>query len=225
MRPSKRVGGDRRRKKKYDIDELAKTIIKRQLSNVQISRKLSPKDIVRICKNINRSIFDRKKCCLWHGHVTNMNNLNKGRYVNFYFRRKKVALHRLLYVNFVGELSDDEYLKFSCDNKGICCNTTHLKRFKYQKVPDKSTETSSQSGSSSSQTSGSAERSQLSHGSGNRKGGSGSRSSTCTPEVVIVSSFIRDEDYERHKEKLTLRFSDYMSVSSEGSSPDASSDD
>jgi hypothetical protein len=41
-----------------------------------------------------------------------------------------------LYCNFVEDLSDDEYLKFSCENKGNCCNIKHLKKFKYQKKED-----------------------------------------------------------------------------------------
>ena len=52
-------------------------------------------------------------------------------YINFYFRGKKIALHRLLYINFIGNLDDDEYIKFSCTNKGKCCNLNHLIKYKY----------------------------------------------------------------------------------------------
>jgi hypothetical protein len=47
---------------------------------------------------------------------------------NFYFNGKKVALHRLLYNNFLGDLDDSEYLKYNCENKGKCCNLNHFKR-------------------------------------------------------------------------------------------------
>ena len=57
-----------------------------------------------------------------------------GTYVNFYFRKKKVALHRLLYINFIGHLDDDEYLKFNCENKGKCCNVHHMNKFKYNTI-------------------------------------------------------------------------------------------
>lgn len=87
----------------------------------------------RICKYIDTSIFDKNKCCLWNGYITNINNSNKGTYVNFYFRNKKVALHRLLYSNFVAPLNSSEYLKFNCDNKGICCNINHYEKYKYSK--------------------------------------------------------------------------------------------
>jgi hypothetical protein len=87
----------------------------------------------RICKYIDTSIFDQANCCIWNGYITNMNNSNKGTYVNFYFRNKKVALHRLLYSNFVAPLDSSEYLKFNCDNKGICCNINHYEKYKYSK--------------------------------------------------------------------------------------------
>ena len=87
----------------------------------------------RICKYIDTSIFDNNQCCIWNGYITNINNSNKGTYVNFYFRNKKVALHRLLYSNFVAPLSSSEYLKFNCDNKGICCNINHYEKYKYSK--------------------------------------------------------------------------------------------
>ena len=47
-------------------------------------------------------------------------------YINFYYSGKKYALHRLLYNNFIGILSDSEYIKFKCANKGICCNINHF---------------------------------------------------------------------------------------------------
>ena len=40
-----------------------------------------------------------------------------------------MALHRLLYANFVGNINDNEYLKFSCDNRGKCCNINHLVKY------------------------------------------------------------------------------------------------
>jgi hypothetical protein len=158
-------------------DVLAKDILEEQLDDVSQDKKLMYKDIKRICKNIDRSIFDGNKCCMWLGHVTNLNNLNKGRYVNFYFRKRKVALHRLLYVNFVGDLTDDEYLKFNCDNKGICCNVKHLKKFKYQKIPEK------------------------------KESGRSSSNKRKSKRVIVVSSHVKDEDWEKYKHKLVLNFS------------------
>jgi hypothetical protein len=119
------------KKKTINNNELLKELILRQLKNVSHDKKLQYTDLKRICKYINSSIFNETNCCDWNGYVTNANNTNKGTYVNFYFRKKKAALHRLLYCNFVGDLSEDEYLKFSCENKGKCCNVKHLRKFKY----------------------------------------------------------------------------------------------
>lgn len=76
-------------------------------------------------------MFDEEQCCMWNGYITNSNN-SKGTYINFYFKKRKAALHRLLYMNFVGDLNDDEYLKFNCENKGKCCNINHLAKYKYK---------------------------------------------------------------------------------------------
>lgn len=120
-------------KNKFNNNELFKDLIRRQRKTITADKKLQLNDLKRICKYINTSIFDKKKCCIWTGYITNMNNATKGTYINFYFKKKKVALHRLLYCNFVDDLSNDEYLKFNCENKGMCCNINHLKKFKYQK--------------------------------------------------------------------------------------------
>ena len=114
-------------------NEIFKELIKRQLPDVPTQWKLNINDMKRICKHIDTSIFDKNLCCIWTGYITNMNNSNKGTYVNFYFRCKKVALHRLLYSNFVAPLDSSEYLKFNCDNKGICCNINHYEKYKYSK--------------------------------------------------------------------------------------------
>lgn len=114
-------------------NEIFKELIKKQLPDVPSQWKLNINDMKRICKYIDTSIFDKNNCCMWNGYITNMNNSNKGTYVNFYFRNKKVALHRLLYSNFVAPLDSSEYLKFNCDNKGICCNINHYEKYKYSK--------------------------------------------------------------------------------------------
>lgn len=108
-------------------------LIDKQLKNIPFDKKLSFFDIKRIDKNLNSSIFHPLDCSIWNGYITNNNN-NKGIYVNFYFNKKKVALHRLLYINYVGDLFDNEYIKFSCINKGKCCNVNHMKKFSYKNI-------------------------------------------------------------------------------------------
>lgn len=112
--------------------EIMNELISKQRQNVPNNRKLSYTDLKRIAKNVNHSIFTGNECNIWTGYVTKKPN-NKGTYVNFYFNKKKLALHRLLFINFVDDLKNDEYLKYTCDNKGTCCNINHLQKHKYEK--------------------------------------------------------------------------------------------
>lgn len=130
------INNSEKSKKKRNVasnNNILKELLKRQLKNIPMEKKLQYQDLKRICKYIDTSIFDENTCCFWKGYVTNSNKLDKGTYINFYFKKKKAALHRLLYLNFVGELGDDEYLKYNCENKGVCCNIKHIKKFKYLK--------------------------------------------------------------------------------------------
>jgi hypothetical protein len=108
-------------------------VIKDNVVQVGLDKMLYYTDIKRISKYINISIFDASECCLWTGYITNINNSEKGRYINFYLRRKKYALHRLLFANFKSTLCNNEYIKFSCNNKGICCNVNHMQKYTYTK--------------------------------------------------------------------------------------------
>jgi hypothetical protein len=119
--------------KKCSSNQIFKELIINQIDNIPSDWKLNISDMKRICKYIDNSIFDEKLCCMWKGYITNINNSNKGTYINFYFRNKKVALHRLLYSNYVEPLDTSEYLKFKCVNKGICCNVNHYEKYKYSK--------------------------------------------------------------------------------------------
>ena len=101
-------------------------LLNKQKSDVKHDKKLNLSHINRICKNLNSSIFG-DECSLWRGYVTKLKN-NKDKYINFYFNGKKCALHRLLYLNYVGSLEHNEYLKYNCENKGLCCNINHYEK-------------------------------------------------------------------------------------------------
>ena len=109
--------------------DLLNELITLQLKSITPTKKFTYQDFKRIVKNLDTSIFN-KRCCLWKGYVAN-NEPHKSPYINFYFREKKLALHRLLYCNFIGPLTDNEYIKYSCKNKGKCCTLAHL--IKYDK--------------------------------------------------------------------------------------------
>lgn len=124
-------------KKIEDKNIFFNELLKKQIVGVPSDKKLTYNDIKRISKFITSSVFDKKKCSLWNGYITNENNNSKGTYINFYFNKKKIALHRLLYINYVSDLSDNEYLKFSCENKGKCCNIHHMKKYTYSNKNEK----------------------------------------------------------------------------------------
>ncbi len=107
-------------------DLVFQELIKKQIITCKEVRKLTLHDIKRISKNLNTSIFNKDTCSLWGGYITNKNNNNKSKYINFYFRQRKVALHRLLYENYVSEIRNNQYIKYTCDNKGFCCNINHM---------------------------------------------------------------------------------------------------
>lgn len=106
--------------KKTIIDEM----INKQLKNIKNDKKLLYTDIKRIVKNIKFSIFG-DECSIWNGYIVNLHD-NRSSYINFYFKNKKLALHRLLYCNYTGSIDNNERIYFSCNNKGKCCTIKHL---------------------------------------------------------------------------------------------------
>jgi hypothetical protein len=107
-------------------DEIYLELIQHQRKDCKDLRKLNLSELKRISKNLDKSIFHESECCIWTGYITNNNSETKPSYINFYYRNKKIALHRLLYENFVNDLEKNQYLKYSCKNKGTCCNVNHL---------------------------------------------------------------------------------------------------
>jgi len=107
------------------IDVLLNNIINLQRSNIRSDKLLSEKDLKRIINRTGGIINTTNECILWKGYITH----NKIDYINFYFKGKKCALHRILYINFKGKLNDNDYLEFTCIdkyNKGKCCNINHI---------------------------------------------------------------------------------------------------
>lgn len=116
--------------KNMNKNDILEELILKQRKNIPSDVKFTYSDLKRISKYIDSSIFDENECCIWGGYVTN-NNTNKGKYINFYFKKRKIALHRLLYYNFVDDISSTEYIRFNCENRGKCCNINHLEKFEY----------------------------------------------------------------------------------------------
>ena len=122
------------------ISNLFEELIKKQRKQCKESKKLTLQDIRRITKNLRTSIFDVSCCSLWEGYITNKNKTSKSSYINFYFRHRKVALHRLLYENYVSDIEENQYIKYKCSNKGICCNINHMYTIDKEEPKDKKKE-------------------------------------------------------------------------------------
>lgn len=103
--------------------DIINILITKQLKNINYKYRLTIKDIIRIASNIDTNPFDIE-CSLWKGAISISNHNSK--YINFWFKKKKQTLHRLLYNNYIGELESTNYLKFTCENKGFCCNINHI---------------------------------------------------------------------------------------------------
>ena len=92
-------------------------LIKKQLKNINDELKLNYNDLKRLSLKIEKSIFDKEECCLLKNNDNN---------INFYLNKKKVSLHRLLYINFIGPLDKKTYIKTTCKNIKICYNINHF---------------------------------------------------------------------------------------------------
>ncbi len=108
-----------------NLSNILHELINNQKKDVHIDKKLSFNDLKRMSKYLNTSIFGNE-CSLWKGYITFIKHDESKSYINFFFRKKKYALHRLLYNNFVNYIDDSEYIKFKCPNKGKCCNINHF---------------------------------------------------------------------------------------------------
>jgi hypothetical protein len=117
----------------FKSNDFLKELLLNQLKNINPNKKLNYGDMKRISKFLTNSIFHDTACSLWNGYVTNEKNQTKGTYINFYFNKKKIALHRLLFINYIDEISNKEYIRFTCDNKGKCCNINHMKKYSYNR--------------------------------------------------------------------------------------------
>jgi hypothetical protein len=112
-------------KNNMNKNKLLKELCDNQRKNIHKQYFLDLNDINRLLKYIDNSIFNKTECVLWKGYLTKCNN-NKSYYINFYLKKKKLALHRILYINFIDNLLPNNYLKFTCINGGKCCNINHI---------------------------------------------------------------------------------------------------
>lgn len=107
--------------------EILSKLIKYQRIDIQLDKKLAFNDLNRISYNLPFDIFT-DECCIWKGYITNLKSKTKNCYISFFFKNKKVSLHRLLFANYIEDIHDNEYIKYTCCNKGKCCTIGHMKK-------------------------------------------------------------------------------------------------
>jgi hypothetical protein len=111
------------RKKKW-LQEL----IDNQLQNVRQSKRLYYIDLQNIINNVESSLFDDTKCCIWNGKMSIMSYPYKNTYMKIMYKNRKKSLQRLLYENYIGEILHTNYIKYTCGNNKTrnCCNINHM---------------------------------------------------------------------------------------------------
>lgn len=87
--------------------------------------KLNPKDHMRIIKFITDYKLFSNKCILWSGY-----KYKRFKYcITFYLNGKKRNIVRILFINYIDNLNNDEILRNTC-NTERCVNPFHYKKEK-----------------------------------------------------------------------------------------------
>ena len=100
------------------------------MHDVDPKYKFGLMDIHRLSAYIDTSIFSTDDCILYN---RNVKKKKYKRYITFYFNGKKRSLHRLLYQNYIGPLTNEYFIRYNCVNHSKCININHLKKMKYNR--------------------------------------------------------------------------------------------
>jgi hypothetical protein len=96
-------------------------MIEKQLLNIN-DNKLSSADIMRISNKLTESIFSNN-CVIYNGTYYKKNN---NYYIPFYYNYKKISLTRILFINYIESINSNVNIKYTCNNKGLCCCLNHM---------------------------------------------------------------------------------------------------
>lgn len=89
--------------------------------------KLEYEDIKRLDRYIDGDIFSQY-CCVYNGE-------RKTNYITMSFRSKKISVLRLIYHNYVSDITRSDRILYLCDKKGVCCNINHITIQRRSKPP------------------------------------------------------------------------------------------
>ena len=118
-------------------NSILEKLINNQKENIELKSKLVLSDLKRLTNHLQYDIFGNE-CSLWNGPIIITNNKE---YISFFINGKKVSLNRILYKNFIDDLDENEYLKYSCSNKGRCCTLKHFYKVNKKVKEEKKEET------------------------------------------------------------------------------------
>ena len=114
-------------------DELTNLISlqRKDVPDVGLYGKLSFEDLKRIDRASLGDVTSSRNCCLYIGETVS------NTYCTFSYKGKKTSIIRMLYHNFIGDIDPDAQIKYTCENKGRCCNLKHFELNKKKKAPKK----------------------------------------------------------------------------------------
>jgi hypothetical protein len=103
-------------------DNLKNLIVlqRNKVPDIGLYGKMTFFDLKRVDLLISGDITKSSNCCLYKGHIKNSS------YCTFSFKGKKTSVLRLLYHNMISDINPNVKIKYSCENKGICCNLSHF---------------------------------------------------------------------------------------------------
>lgn len=108
--------------------ETLRDLVTFQLPNIDFSVKLKYSDLIRLSPKLSVSPF-RHQCSLWTAYVCK--SIPRSKNVVFFFNRKKQDIRRIIYANFVGELTARNYIKMECGNRECMC-IHHMRKGTYR---------------------------------------------------------------------------------------------
>lgn len=118
-------------KAKFEMDHkdhIYEELCELQCQDCEDRFKFQKKHLKRLTKYIDSSIVG-DECCMWTGYICNTKK-NRIPHINFNINNKKYNLHRLIGYNFLG-MKSNQYIKYTCENKGRCLNINHYQLFDY----------------------------------------------------------------------------------------------
>lgn len=107
-----------------DKEELLKTLIDKQRKNIPDEDRLEVKDIRRLVKFLQDTIFNEHGCTGWDGYYCK--TFKKCTGITFFFKKEKRMIHRLLYINYKGDIPNNCFIRFTCPTGPYCCNVNHM---------------------------------------------------------------------------------------------------